>query len=444
MPGERDALIPPSRPKDVTYGGALAHAKVRHSTAEDEDVVIDVARYRTQAFSTWSAFTISDKTVWRNGRVWSMMARLALVSLAVAMITVFVVRRPALLKVGKFTDVSKFLNVVTGLLLGFFLSSSMNRWYTCVDGFLELLDSIRNLQIQFIALGVPTAETILVLRYGLLSGWLVFFRLIQESKQCHEKLGEQDEIWAAILGMQFDLTGHSNNKGFVHKDELMVLQRCRDPPPMLWVWVAGLIGRLAQDGLIPPMASPTYGRIMNLCQAAHAGIRQVNVSIMVQYPLIYTHLLATLVHLNNLLNAITFGIVLGLSIGTWLQRREIHPVYAVSQREIAEGESQRDVQTAIVTFMYCCIGPIIYQALLLISMALAQPFDSDEASIPLDRFLKSLEQDLKDGFLVAENMSFDKPCFAPGKSMTARPPVTPPRTPRESQQPATGSAEPQT
>merc|ERR1719446_1131066 len=110
----------------------------------------------------------------------------------------------------------------------------------------------------------------------------------------------------------------SNQTTLLSKREADVLRQTRDPPGMMWMWIAALIGRLAQDGDIPPMASPTYGRILTLCQAAHGGIRQVRAAISVQAPLTYTHLLATLVHLNNLLNAFTFGIVSGVAVGTAL------------------------------------------------------------------------------------------------------------------------------
>merc|ERR1719446_2022887 len=107
----------------------------------------------------------------------------------------------------------------------------------------------------------------------------------------------------------------SNQTTLLSKREADVLRQTRDPPGMMWMWVAALIGRLAQDGWIPGMATPTYGRIMSLCQLAHGGMRQVKASISVQAPLTYTNMLATLVHINNLLNAITFGIVSGLACG---------------------------------------------------------------------------------------------------------------------------------
>merc|ERR1719171_1615480 len=106
--------------------------------------------------------------------------------------------------------------------------------------------------------------------------------------------------------------------------EVSVLRLTRDPPGMMWMWVAALVGRLAQDGWIPGMPTPTYGRIMNLCQNAHGGIRQVRAAISVQAPLTYTHMLATLVHINNLLNALTFGLVSGVAVGTALQAHDMH------------------------------------------------------------------------------------------------------------------------
>merc|ERR1719352_269659 len=86
----------------------------------------------------------------------------------------------------------------------------------------------------------------------------------------------------------------------------------------LWMWVASLVGRMAQDGDIPPMASPTYGRIMNIAQNAHGGIRTVKQSIYVQAPFTYVHTLAILVHVNNIISVASFGVGLGLTVGTWV------------------------------------------------------------------------------------------------------------------------------
>merc|ERR1719377_300273 len=110
------------------------------------------------------------------------MLKLSAIAVFVSILTVCLVPDPATMKVAKFTEVSKFLNVVVGLLLGFFLSSSMNRWHNCVNGFLELLDAIRNLQMQFVALGVPDEQSNLTLRYAFASAWLLYGMLLVESQ----------------------------------------------------------------------------------------------------------------------------------------------------------------------------------------------------------------------------------------------------------------------
>merc|ERR1719210_680549 len=90
-----------------------------------------------------------------------------------------------------------FLNVFVGLLLGFFLKSSMNRWYGCVNAFLELLDAVRSMQMQMTALGVAHERSEKLSRYGILSAWLLHLSLNLESDEGHEgrpaKSGESEE-----------------------------------------------------------------------------------------------------------------------------------------------------------------------------------------------------------------------------------------------------------
>merc|ERR1712151_209776 len=88
---------------------------------------------------------------------------------------------PSALKVSRLTALSTFLNVFVGLLIGLFISSSLSRWYTCADGFLELFDSIRNMQIDLYSLGVEDAKVEAILRYGVLSAWMLNMELAIEA-----------------------------------------------------------------------------------------------------------------------------------------------------------------------------------------------------------------------------------------------------------------------
>lgn len=263
--------------------------------------------------------------------------------------------------------------------------------------------------MQFVALGVPEKENNLCLRYGFASAWLLYGQLLLEAqKQSGGNQSQDRDLMWQKLHKKVAHIERGGNTLLLEDWEVNVLRLTRDPPGMMWMWVAALIGRLAQDGWIPPMASPTYGRIMNLCQAAHGGIRQVRAAISVQAPLTYTHMLATLVHINNLLNAVTFGVVSGVAVGTALMAHEMH-IY--TSRNASSRESTQDWQNMVVTFMYCFFGPLLYQALLLISMHLAQPFGSEDAKIPLDRLLHQLEVDMCNGRDLVDHMEFEKPAF---------------------------------
>jgi len=412
-----------------TYGSIpTVHRKFKFADAEHSEKIAhgitDTMMYRTESLVTWEAFQITFTTVWVSKELWVMMLRLMGLAFAICLLTIVIIPRPDRLKVAKFTEVSKFLNVVVGLLMGFFLTSSMNRWHSCVNSFLQLLDAIRNLQMQLVALGVPDKDSILMLRYAFASAWLLYGTLLLETISGKEAQIAARAVMYEKLHKKVARIDPTGNTVLLTESEISAVRNTRDPPGVMWMWVAAFIGRLAQDGVIPPMQSPTYGRIMSLCEVAHGGIRNVHGSISVQAPLTYTHMLATLVHINNLLCALTLGVVSGVAIGTSLMAHDMH---LHTSRDASWNESTRDWQTLLVTFLYCTIGPCLYQALLIIALHLAQPFDTEDAEIPFNRLLHSLEVDMCNGRDLVEYMPFQKPCFKqPPKPAAPAPPPAPP------------------
>merc|ERR1719424_2643091 len=163
------------------------------------------------------------------------------------------------------------------------------------------------------------------------------------------------------------------------------------------------------------MNSPTYGRIMNICQNAHAAIREVKLSITVQAPLTYCHSLAMLVQINNILSAVTMGIVSGLAVGTALLARDIHfhkfLPFGHPEHDASLRESDQDWQNLAITGIYCFFGPVLYQGLLMISMFLAQPFQAPDAEIPMRSLLYKVEVDLCDSRESVKTMGFKMPFF---------------------------------
>lgn len=342
------------------------------------------------------------------------MAILVVIQWITALTVFHLVEDPSALKVSKFKQISIFLNVFVGLLLSFFMSSSINRWYACAGGFLELFDAIRNLQMQFFALGVREELITICMRYGCLSAHLLNMQLKSE---CMEEEQAKEYMKKQWDGMTWDgEIGPSFNIAFATPAERATLERVDDPACTLWIWVASRIGRMAQDQDIPGMATPTYGRIVGLVQNAHGGIRSVRASCQVQTPFIYVHLLASLVHINNILNAISFGLTMGISVAVWLAGRKTK---GFSDKEMFKPASPKevaqDLQNLVVVFFFSVFGPLLYQALLEVAICIAQPFAAQSrGSIPTRRLLNTLEKDLRDGQIMATKPpGWEEPRFKP-------------------------------
>merc|ERR1719188_2792057 len=128
------------------------------------------------------------------------MGRLLLLSIVCALFLLIAVPNPAQMKTSKFQKIAVFLRVFVGLLLGFFLSTSVNRWFECTQGFLELYDSIRSLQVHLLALGVPLEQREKVMRYATVSGWLLGMTLQIEALPCEQdKERAAEEMYDSLL-----------------------------------------------------------------------------------------------------------------------------------------------------------------------------------------------------------------------------------------------------
>jgi len=390
--------------------------------------VVDSMTYKADILTSWTClFHLQGvKTAFTSPTAWRMVGRLFLLSIVCAAFLLLAVPNPSQLRTSKFQKIAVFLRVFVGLLLGFFLSTSVNRWFECTQGFLELYDSIRSMQVQLLALGVPEEQRERVLRYATVSGWLLGMTLQIEALSCQQERGHAVEEMYDSLRIDAELAGEQGSGGelSVHRfnvledKEIAVVRSMDDPASMMWIWVASYIGRMANDGWIPPMQSPTYGLLMSCVKEAHQAIRTVRQAVLVQSPFIYVHLLASLVHVNNIVNAISFGIVLGSAVGTCLQ---YHGASGVYRSHSGEQDLVADLENLIISFFICMLGPFLYQVLLESCICISQPFASEESQIPTDRLMQRLQQDLTDARRMAASLpSWRAPAFS-GPAAAATP-----------------------
>jgi len=383
--------------------------------------VTDAMTYKSDGFMTWDVFFGYTFVVWKSSAVWNMAKRLFQLSLFVAVLELLLAADPSALDPLRFAQIGVVLNVFVGLLLGFFLASCTTRWFACVSGFLTLGNCIRNLQMQLRALGAKQSQCDLAIRYAVCSAWLLNFQMRLLGMHLSEQPAAKDAMWKTLeadaLETETSETGTGQHAKLLLK-EIELLKDVSDYPGLIWIWVGSLLGRMAIDGEIPGMTSPTYGRIVALAQDAQGAMRQVRSAVLVQMPFAYVHTLATIVHINNILSALSFGLTLGASFGSvfvqinprfHLWNVNPHPAHFMIQ----------DLQFILIQFFKCCLAPLVYQSFFEIGLGIAQPFVRTDGAIPVERLLRKLELDLQDANRILKKPPhWQKPCFkeAPKKS----------------------------
>lgn len=369
----------------------------------DSIIVLDTMSYKTQGLLSWKILYLYENTVWSNNSLWKAMEKLAAISFSVALLEFIVVTDPSSLDPMRFSVIGTVLNVFIGLLLGFFLTSSLDRWFRCVQGLLDLFEAIRGLQMQLLALGVSQEKLDMTMRYGLLSAHL----LTASFKIDLEKPSNK-----AMQELLEELISSKDPMLHVTPTERSMLETLDSNPGIqMWTWVASLLGRMAQSGEIPPMASPTYGRIIQLAQAAQDAMKEVRQVVRVQTPYVYTHTLAMIVHVNNILSAMSFGLTLGACTGSILVHIDpglhLYKITPEPHHLLIE-----DAQSIIIQGFKCYVAPMLFHACLEIGIGLTRPFHNEDARIPAERLFQELRQDLQDSCKLANNPpSWEKPTF---------------------------------
>lgn len=259
--------------------------------------------------------------------------------------------------------------------------------------------------MQLHTLGVKKERIDIVMRYGVLSAKFLVHELRIRQMTPEKQKEATDALWRHLE------SGPSQYTTLL-PEERKILEPIVDRAGQMWIWVGSLVGRMAMDGDVPPMASPTYGRIMGLAQSAQEGLRQVRTSIIVQMPFVYVHTLACLVHLNCILLVITLGLALGVtSHGI---RQYVHHYYYEEHPDptIRVIPLTAQLQSLIVETLKGIIGPLLFQAFLEIAISVVSPFSDADAAIPVHRLTCSLETDLKQSFILADNPPhWEKPIF---------------------------------
>jgi len=378
------------------------------SEPEGDDYCQDAITYKVEWLKGWGVFSKNSRSIWVKPKLWIMLMKLFLVALCVAVVSFIIVRDPKNIQPQLFHDITSVLNIFVSLMLGFFLSSAVGRWLTTITGYMNLFNAVRNLEMQLNTLGAPQERLDMCMRYGVLSTYFLSSEFRHLMLKPHEREEQTQATWDSLENSDDEFLT-------VSTEERAIMANVRDVPGQMWLWVGSLVGRMAEDGEIPSMASPTYGRIMNLAQCAQEAIRDARMSIIVRTPYVYVNTLAVLVHITNLMFAVSLGLTLGLSIGSiiYYARKYTYPLagYDVAQLVAPASNSAISIQSIIIETLRCSFAAVLYQAFFELGLIISTPFTSSEARIPVNRMMKNLLRDLEDARRLASKVPWERPMF---------------------------------
>eukprot|EP00928_Gymnodinium_smaydae_P027084 TRINITY_DN21064_c0_g2_i2.p1 TRINITY_DN21064_c0_g2~~TRINITY_DN21064_c0_g2_i2.p1 ORF type:complete len:440 (-),score=95.51 TRINITY_DN21064_c0_g2_i2:111-1430(-) len=370
------------------------------------------SNYNMQTLKTWSVFLSIAGTVFDNKGLWRTLSRLLTLTLVVAIFGYAALPDPLLLDVTKFAGITAVLSLFVSLMLSFFLSCSVSRWLHCTEGFEDVFVNVRVLALELMSLGVARPKVETVVRYAIVAVHFLVCDLEHHGDSPEDRKMAVDRLCQSLLSKDGhgSLEKSSSRLVCLFPEELELL---RDEPGdlsnLLWAWISSLLARLATDGEIPSVATPTYNKVMGIAQAALKGMRQVRNSVLVQMPYVYLHLLAVLVHINSMCLAINFGLSLGVifhSITLY-----VHHYYGSHEppaNGIVPEPLTTQIQSLIVESFKGVMGPLLYQAFFDIGISISSPFRESQAAIPVSRLMDGFDVEFRGTARLFESPPFWK------------------------------------
>lgn len=353
--------------------------------------------HRDNSCLPWTAVWSAATTIWSRGKFGMTARRSVLMYTFIAVLLSMACPPQTSQIVDNVATLSMSLRILVGILLGLFLLASLFIWQMCLSGFCGLLDTIQRLQMQFISLECADEEHAkTAMRYGLLSA-----HLLNAELSCEARGGMAWKQALAEMQSQVSIPMGNDAKcglahcGLLRDKELKILLAVEDSPGMIWVWVASLLGRLAQDGTIPPMESFTFEHIASLAQSGQELVRRVRSCATGQTARTLARMLAVAVHASNLLSAISFGIFLGTS------KRALISTEGVPTSVVA---AECDSQAILIAFFLGVCAPVLYQAFFEVAVLIALPFASKYEEAPANEMISRLESNLQEASVLTQQL----------------------------------------
>eukprot|EP00746_Dinoflagellata_sp_MGD_P009422 gnl/MRDRNA2_/MRDRNA2_119164_c0_seq1.p1 gnl/MRDRNA2_/MRDRNA2_119164_c0~~gnl/MRDRNA2_/MRDRNA2_119164_c0_seq1.p1 ORF type:complete len:508 (-),score=80.53 gnl/MRDRNA2_/MRDRNA2_119164_c0_seq1:15-1538(-) len=247
-------------------------------------------------------------------------------------------------------NISAYLNGFIPLILGFYISVGLVRWWELREGGVgRILDASQNV-ILILSAFFPDPVwhdfKDQVLKYALASVTMLINAV--RGNDSIDNLGPKRDY-------------------LLTEQELNILLDIsyRSRPVVMWGWIYALVVKICDEEGVP---AARQRDLSQQCVHARDAVSVVWTYLNTQLPFAYVHLVTLLVNVNNLVMAWKCGLVFAVSV--------------------FDGESQR----AVNQLLYIFLVPMLYHGLLSISYIIHDPFGEDMLDFPIMAFQEYMNE----------------------------------------------------
>jgi len=252
------------------------------------------------------------------------------------------------------------MTMLATFLLSFYTSIIVGRWWVMRTGGVGGIKAATVDLELLIYQNVTQEEEVLsaVRRYGRTSLMLMFYWRQDNMKNMKRGL--------TSIGL---LTEHE-------ADQLLKWNHCLHET--IWAWQSGIVTMLYKEGKVK--SDQLFHMLLEKCLDGRSAAQLVHTHLAVRAPMQYVHLLGLLVKMHNTILAIIMGILFGAAV--------------------------RNAQTilCIQLFLRTLLLPFLFNAILMMNAALADPFSGDESDFPGPIYQDTLDKDCKGLVSATQNM----------------------------------------
>jgi len=338
-----------------------------------------VVTYDPAVLATWKVFGLVKGTCFTNPRILYMNASLILFAMMVAISVFCIVPDIQTMNPDSFYKIVYYFKVFIAFMLGLFLSNCVSRWWKTVVALTDFFLIIRKFAWLCNANDIPKHRRDSIQRLSLLSCCL-----LENEVTGFWYIGAKDqsvpeEKWRRMVE-------YCTSVGFAFPEEMTALEsvHMQDRSAVVWTWIGVHIGECDK------LSGPIKSVFTNLGNEAIACIKKMKTFVTMQLPFMYSHMLALLVHLNNVMLAFASGLSIAVLVGDC----SVGLGYGGFPRNMAL--VYRGIQSIIVALLGLMVQPMLYQAFLEIAATLCDPFTDPVYGLPLLDYVEELRIQLRE------------------------------------------------